>query len=190
MFEQAKFLDALRFAASCSAVKDIRYYLNGVLFEVRPDRLTLVATDDHRIAVIEQAVETGGLNTDLIISGIDVKLLLTAIKRETLPGLSLKVVDSALIVTDRAGRDWPLIPVEGKFPDWRRIAPKPELEATKVVGLNAKYLAAAATACEKISSKKIAIVKIELRGGSSIVKFEPEHHGYTEAYIAVMPSRL
>lgn len=39
--------------------EDTRYYLNGALFVLRPDGMTLVATDGHRLALVSVAAETG-----------------------------------------------------------------------------------------------------------------------------------
>ena len=39
--------------------EDTRYYLNGALFELRPDSMSLVATDGHRLALITMPCETG-----------------------------------------------------------------------------------------------------------------------------------
>jgi DNA polymerase-3 subunit beta len=41
-------LDSTSFAM---AQQDVRYYLNGMLFEVSPDYLRVVATDGHRLAM-------------------------------------------------------------------------------------------------------------------------------------------
>lgn len=35
---------------------DVRYYLNGLLFDLRPEQLKVVATDGHRLALIEQGI--------------------------------------------------------------------------------------------------------------------------------------
>lgn len=42
----------LNTVASCMARNDVRFYLNGVLFDFGKDGLSLVATDGHRLAVV------------------------------------------------------------------------------------------------------------------------------------------
>lgn len=39
------------------AQQDVRYYLNGLLLEVNSDRLRVVATDGHRLAMAQESVE-------------------------------------------------------------------------------------------------------------------------------------
>jgi DNA polymerase-3 subunit beta len=41
------------------AQQDVRYYLNGLLLEFSPSRVRAVATDGHRLALSEFALETG-----------------------------------------------------------------------------------------------------------------------------------
>lgn len=42
----------------CMAQQDMRYFLNGLLFEIGPNRLRVVGTDGHRMAVSDAALET------------------------------------------------------------------------------------------------------------------------------------
>src|SRR5690606_40413685 len=45
----------------------VRYYLNGILWEVRQDQLRVVATDGHRMAMCTRAV---AVNTSEIVQAI------------------------------------------------------------------------------------------------------------------------
>jgi DNA polymerase-3 subunit beta len=49
-----RLLEATQFAM---AIQDVRYYLNGLLVELSPGRVRLVATDGHRLAFCESDVE-------------------------------------------------------------------------------------------------------------------------------------
>src|SRR5690606_30313322 len=53
--------------AFAMAQQDVRYYLNGMLWEVRQDQLRVVATDGHRMAMCTRAV---GVNTSEVIQAI------------------------------------------------------------------------------------------------------------------------
>lgn len=46
------------------AQQDVRYYLNGMLFELTPSRLRTVATDGHRLAMATFCGEMGGVRAD------------------------------------------------------------------------------------------------------------------------------
>src|SRR3546814_7583254 len=46
--------------AFAMAQQDVRYYLNGLLFDLGDRRLRCVATDGHRLALCETALEAEG----------------------------------------------------------------------------------------------------------------------------------
>jgi DNA polymerase-3 subunit beta len=52
-FVQADLRRALEQTQFCMAQQDVRYYLNGLLFDIRPDTVRFVATDGHRMAMTE-----------------------------------------------------------------------------------------------------------------------------------------
>ena len=62
--ELQKLISHTAFAAS---TEESRPILNGVLWELRPDMMRMVATNGHRLAKMEVQVKTGSANSDLII---------------------------------------------------------------------------------------------------------------------------
>jgi len=46
-----QFKSLIEYTHFCIAQQDVRYYLNGILFEASDNRLSLVATDGHRLAM-------------------------------------------------------------------------------------------------------------------------------------------
>lgn len=60
-----KLLKATQFAM---ATQDIRYYLNGMLFSLDQQRLTLVATDAHRLSYVSCSIESEVPSQKLILS--------------------------------------------------------------------------------------------------------------------------
>lgn len=117
-----------------SAKNDIRYYLKGVLVEVRAEHATLVACDGHILLAVPlpaDAIEGERIVGDYIIP----RSLLESVKpckigRTVLP-LALEISASvgaqgqsvfsltlkgSIHVTDK--------PVDGRFPDWRRVIPE------------------------------------------------------------------
>jgi DNA polymerase-3 subunit beta len=47
-----------------AATSDVRYYLNGVCFHLEQDKLNLVATDGHRLALTQESIETDKSSDD------------------------------------------------------------------------------------------------------------------------------
>lgn len=105
------------------AQQDVRYYLNGMLWEVRPGALRVVATDGHRLAMCTRPVE------------VDVSEPRQAIlPRKGVIELSRLLADSDDTVDLVLGPNHirALTPgftftsklVDGKFPDYERVLPK------------------------------------------------------------------
>ena len=133
-------LDALDRVLIASGVHDIRYYLNGVLFDLSDGML--VGCDGHRLHTYKNRVPRPykrkvvdgvpmgelvevALNRDplkWIVGSADVaaKVTIWNAKRPKVDGQP--VVPQALLQTKDAFV-WVRKAIEGKFPDWRRVLP-------------------------------------------------------------------
>ena len=200
--KQTSFHTALKFAAHAAASKDIRYYLNGVLFEFTDNgHLFLVGTDGHRMAIVEtKPVAT--LPAQSFIVPIDkVKLMLTMSKGTAHGNVSFEVTG----LEGDPGRP-PLFAVsgpggwrvstqgeDGKYPDWRRVArqgdqPNPQAE----ISMNADYIADACKACGAFG-KRYAGVTITTYGdvfnSARVAPHTIEQADIVDAFCIVMPMR-
>jgi DNA polymerase III subunit beta len=109
--------------AFAMAQQDVRYYLNGMLWEVRQDQLRVVATDGHRMAMCTRAV---AVNTAEIIQAIlprkgvlELSRLLddsTAQVEITLSANHIRVTSAEYTFTSKL--------VDGKFPEYERVLPR------------------------------------------------------------------
>ncbi len=104
------------------AQQDVRYYLNGILMEVIADKVRLVATDGHRLALAETDCETGVDEERQIIiprkAVLELSRLLDGSKdpaRCTLSQNHLRVEAGRLVFTTKL--------IDGKFPDYQRVIP-------------------------------------------------------------------
>ncbi len=64
---QQKLKELLDSTSFAMAQQDVRYYLNGMLFEVAPDYLRVVATDGHRLAMQTVAMRNNTKGTQQLI---------------------------------------------------------------------------------------------------------------------------
>ena len=120
---QAKLRELLESTSFAMAQQDVRYYLNGMLFEVAKDYLRVVATDGHRLAM-----ET--LNMDNPISDVQQLIL----PRKGIMELSRLLADDGGEISLTFGQNHirATVPaftftsklVDGKFPDYNRVLPK------------------------------------------------------------------
>src|SRR5262245_48858599 len=109
----------------CMAQQDVRYYLNGMLFEVTRDHLRTVASDGHRMAKCTVSVQTpaaadrhqvivprkGVIELSRLIADGDVTEVQLSIGRNH---LRATVADYTL--TTKL--------VDGRFPDYEKVFPK------------------------------------------------------------------
>lgn len=103
------------------AQQDIRYYLNGLLFEINNNQLNLVGTDGHRLSFISSALNQSYDKQELILPRKTVIEL----------GKLLSESDEAVSIEIRGGQiqfnfdHIQLISkiIDGKFPDYTRVIP-------------------------------------------------------------------
>lgn len=112
-------IDRVSFAM---AQQDVRYYLNGMLFEVNNQNLRTVATDGHRLATCAVAI-TGLDNAQQIIlprkGVLELAKLLTHPEASVVLSLSgnhLRAQTEDYTFTSKL--------VDGKFPDYTRVIPR------------------------------------------------------------------
>jgi len=110
-------IDKTLFAASSD---DSRFNLNGVLFERYEDKTRLVATDGHRLALIDGDVQLS-LSSRVLVprkSLLEVRRILETVEGDVSLGFEPKNV---VVSTDRFIMTARLI--EGDYPDYRKVIP-------------------------------------------------------------------
>lgn len=104
------------------ANQDVRYYLNGMLFELEGTTIRAIATDGHRMAVSETALAENVVKNQVIMprKGVQelVKLMDAPKQSVTLQiGQSnLRAVVNNFTFTSKL--------VDGRFPDYQRVVPQ------------------------------------------------------------------
>ena len=112
---------------------DVRFYLNGVLLEVRAEHATLVATDGHMLLAVPlpaDAIEGERMVGDYIIprtlldsvkpAKIGRTVLPLALEISASPGAQGQTIYTLTLKGATHGIDRS---VDGRFPDWRRAIP-------------------------------------------------------------------
>jgi len=105
------------------AQQDVRYYLNGMLLELSPKRIRCVATDGHRLAMCEVAIEVGQDNRQILLPRKAVLELLRLLSySERVVGVEASVGFCRFRLGDETVFTTKLI--DGRFPDYDRVIPK------------------------------------------------------------------
>ena len=104
------------------AQQDVRYYLNGILMELAPNVIKLVATDGHRLALSQSQLDTGvEEDRQIIIPRKAVLELSRLLDTSDNPARCELSQNHFRIETDSLSFTTKLI--DGKFPDYERVIP-------------------------------------------------------------------
>jgi len=147
------------------ANQDVRYYLNGMYFEITQDSLRSVATDGHRLAssFINLSQSNTQTKQTVIVPSKGVKELFKLLDNEPailqvqIGSNHLRVLIGDFIFTTKL--------VDGRFPDYRRVIPRDgdkELIANRE-SLKQAFTRAAILSNEKFRGVRLALCENELK---------------------------
>lgn len=105
------------------AHQDVRYYLNGLLFVIQPQRLRAVATDGHRLALSEAETDTG---VDEAVQVIVPRKAITELQRvleDSDAEVQMTLFENHLQVQLPDMRFTTKL-IDGRFPDYERVIPE------------------------------------------------------------------
>jgi DNA polymerase-3 subunit beta len=131
------FLDMIERTFFAVSTDETRYNLNGVFFEPSAEALRLVATDGHRLSLVERKVGGAfGLKRGVILpkKGLqELRKLLAEAAEATGEAAETKLgfVENSAIVR-RPGVTLSMRLIEGLFPDYRQVVPKASERAVKL----------------------------------------------------------
>lgn len=142
--------------AFAMAQQDVRYYLNGMLLELKAGRLRMVATDGHRLALCtaKEAVSTGDAAIIIPRKGVlELSRLLDTDEsiRLVIGSNHIRAANQQFTFTSKL--------VDGKFPEYERVLPK---SADKTVIGQRLELRQAFTRTAILSNEKYRGVRLKL----------------------------
>ncbi len=139
------------------ANQDVRYYLNGMLFDIEGSTLRSVATDGHRMAVSQMTLSSEFEAQQVIVprKGVLelVKLLDTPENQMTLQ------IGQSNIRADINSFTFTSKLVDGRFPDYRRVMPQ---NTTKTLLASCDELRQAFSRAAILSNEKFRGVRVNL----------------------------
>ncbi len=168
---EAALKELIERTAFAMAQQDVRYYLNGLLLDLREDSLRCVATDGHRLALSEADLPAGAQTRKQIIlprkGVLELQRLLEGGERV----LELEVGRNHLRVR-REDVTFTSKLIDGRFPDYDAVIP---IGANKEVRVDRETLRAALQRAAILSNEKYRGVKLEVSPGQlRIVAHNPE----------------
>lgn len=146
------------------AQQDVRYYLNGILFEIELERLRGVATDGHRLSVCDGIVQSNSNNLMQVI--LPRKGVLELQRLLTEPDGEVTIIFSENHVRmEFEGITYTSKLIDGKFPDYERVVPQ---NTTKKVIASRLILKDALHRASILSNEKYRGVRLRIIRGSLI----------------------
>lgn len=143
------------------ANQDVRYYLNGMLFEVNDAQLRTVATDGHRLAMAGMQLEQSGLaQRQVIVPRKGVSELMRLLEQDAqliqveIGQNHLRVRSEGMVFTSKL--------LDGRFPDYRRVLPQ---GGDKIVVADRDVLRSACVRASILSNEKFRGVRLNLASG-------------------------
>lgn len=157
--------------AFAMAQQDVRYYLNGLLLDLRENSLRCVATDGHRLALCEAELPEGAQTRKQIIvprkGVLELQRLLEGGDRE----VELEVGRNHLRMR-RTDVTFTSKLIDGRFPDYEAVIP---IGADKEVKVDREALRASLQRAAILSNEKYRGVKLEISPGQlRIIANNPE----------------
>jgi len=163
--------------AFAMAQQDVRFYLNGLLFDLAETRLRCVATDGHRLALCEANIPIAGTTRRQIIiprKGVmELQRLLEGndVEIELELGRShVRVRRADVVFTSKL--------IDGRFPDYEAVIP---IGADKMVEVERELLRSALQRAAILSNEKYRGVKLEVNPGQiRVMAHNPEQEEAVE----------
>ena len=158
---EAALKELIERTAFAMAQQDVRYYLNGLLLDLRDQTLRCVATDGHRLALCEAPLEQSVATKRQIIvprKGVtELQRLLEGGDRE----VELEIGRSHVRVK-RDDVTFTSKLIDGRFPDYEAVIP---IGADREVQVDREVLRAALQRAAILSNEKYRGVRVEVTPG-------------------------
>ena len=174
---EATLKDLIARTAFAMANQDVRYYLNGLLLDVRDNVLRCVATDGHRLALAETRLETRISTRRQIIIPRKGVLELQGLFESGEGLVDLELGRNHLRLT-RGGVTFTSKLIDGRFPDYEAVIP---IGADKDVRVGREELRFALQRAAILSNEKYRGVKLDVSPNRLlIVAHNPEQEEAVE----------
>jgi len=143
--------------------EDTRFFLNGALFVLRPDTMSLVATDGHRLALVTVARDGGKKDGDEVKAILPKKTLgeLSRLLQEGDEDIQYERGENHLFF-DVGGRLLISRMIDGQFPAYERVIPKGN---DKRIEFERDRLTSAVRRVALLSNERSRAVKVQVDKG-------------------------
>jgi len=171
------------------SVDETRYNINGVYIEALDqggkDFLRFVATDGHRLAMIDRPAEGLSLKQNVILPKKGIQELKKLLEKEE--GIANVSLNEGFFTVQCSGRGGETVSmgvrlVDGQFPDYRQVIP---VETKTTVTAQRTELAAAVKRVSLVTTDKSKTIKFRIVGENLIVSSSSPEFGEASESVSV-----
>lgn len=152
--------------AFAMAQQDVRYYLNGMLLELKKDQIKLVATDGHRLALseIESTIDINSEKQIIIPRKGVMEMARLLTSGESVANVKISqnhicIETEELVFTSKL--------IDGKFPDYNRVIP---LDGNKILKVDRALLRQALQRISILSNEKYRGIRLTLGENNLVIQ--------------------
>jgi DNA polymerase-3 subunit beta len=167
-----KLIDRTAFAM---AQQDVRYYLNGLMLEVGSGLIRTVATDGHRLAFCEMAIDADQVDSKQVIIPRKGVTELQRLLSDTDEPVKV-VLGNNHIQCELRNQRFTSKLIDGRFPDYKRVMPEAEGNTMLV---DRESLKQALVRASILSNEKYRGIRVIL--GENLLKLQAQNPDQEEA---------
>ncbi|MCK5876012.1 MAG: DNA polymerase III subunit beta [Candidatus Marithrix sp.] len=164
----------------CIAVNDVRYYLNGVLLEIADNKISLVGTDGHRMAVAQLDFPTK-TEAKVIIPRKAV-LELSKSLTDGDDEIEISFDDNHILFKLNNSLEISSKLIDGDFPEWQNVVPN---DPDKIIIAEANTVKKALTRASILSNEKYKGVRLALSNNQLKISAKNSYQEEAEEIIEV-----
>lgn len=161
--------------AFAMAQQDVRYYLNGLLLEIRAGRVRAVATDGHRLALCDSEFDAAVSNDIQVILPRKAVMELGRLLNDDGGEVEIQISNSHFRLSVGQTRFTSKL-IDGRFPDYERVMPTGE---TRTMTAEKNALRQALTRTSILSNEKYRGIRFRLN--SSLLHLQAHNPEQDEA---------
>lgn len=175
--------NALKAVSLAMANSAVRFYLNGMLIRCSGRTVRLVATDGHRLHMIDLPQE---VPCPPLVEGVIVpRALIDWALKNSKPGQFVQITtDGAAVTIAAGGASMSGAAVDGTYPEYSRILPR-GIPTGEVAQFNPQYVSDAYAAVKELAGKGEPLFPTLLHNG----RYNPATVAYERFLAAIMPLR-
>ena len=154
------------------AQQDVRYYLNGMLFDLSNEIFRTVATDGHRLAMAEMVMPVGTEISTQIILPRKAIIELSRLLSDSDDELILEIGSNHIRLNFSNGVVFTSKLIDGRFPDYQRVMPS---GTTSTAVADRKELKQALLRASILSNEKYRGIRFKISNGKiELLAHNPE----------------